>query len=194
MVSRQEKTRAALVEAATRLFTTYGLRRTSMEQLAESAQVAKATAYAYFANKDAVFVAVVASVIERLEAAATAAAQAAAGPAEAVRDSLVAKFSLEWTLVHASPHARELLAAGEGLAQELMAAGHARHARALAALLVKAGVRKAEAAELAETLDDAFEGLTAGSASMEQLERRGSLLLGKVLGAPLGGGRSKPGN
>ena len=73
MASRQEKTRAALIDAATRLFTTYGLRRTSMEQLAEAAQVAKATAYAYFPNKDAVFVAVVESVIGRADIALYAA-------------------------------------------------------------------------------------------------------------------------
>lgn len=183
MVSRQEKTRAALIDAATQLFTTYGLRRTSMEEIAHAAQVAKATAYAYFPNKDAVFVAVVEVVINRLESAAAAAAEAASDPAAAVRDSLHAKFALEWQLVHSSAHARELLAAGDGLATAAMEQGHARHAKALASLLVKAGIRRAEAAELAETLDDAFEGLTAGAASVEQLKARGALLLRRVLGA-----------
>lgn len=180
MVSRQEKTQQALVAAATKLFTTYGLRRTAMEQIAREAQVAKATAYAYFSNKDEVFVAVVHAVIEQLEGAAKAAAAAAATPVEAVRDSLLAKFVLEWKLVHGSPHARELLAAGEGLAADAMTAGHARHVKQLSALLVKAGVRRGEATELAETLDDAFEGLAAGAESEAQLRARGELLVRRV--------------
>jgi AcrR family transcriptional regulator len=181
MSSRQERTRSALVTAATRLFTTYGVRRTAMEQIAEQAQVAKATAYAYFPNKEAVFLSVVDTVIADMEAAAQAAAEASEGPADAVLASLLAKFSMEWRLVHSSPHAAELLAAGEGLAGEAMKAGHARHAKTLAGLLIKAGVRRAEAPELAETLDDAFEGLTAGAASLEQLTSRGTLLVRRLL-------------
>lgn len=182
MVPRQEKTQQALVAAATRLFTTYGLRRTSMEELAREAGVAKATAYAYFSNKDEAFVAVVHAVIARLERAADDAAAAAPTPPDAVRESLLAKFALEWQLVHASPHAKELLAAGEGLAADAMREGHARHVKRLAALLVKAGVKRGEASELAETLDDAFEGLAAGAQSEEQLRARGDLLVRRVLG------------
>lgn len=183
MVSRQEKTQQALVTAATRLFTAYGVRRTAMEQIAQEAQVAKATAYAYFENKDAVFVAVVDAVVTQLETAAKVAAEAATSPEAAVRESLLAKYTLEWKLVHGSPHAAELLAASHGLAAEAMTAAHARHAKQLAALLVKAGVKKSEAAELAETLDDAFEGLAAGAESVDQLQTRGALLVRRVLGA-----------
>ncbi|NOK09750.1 helix-turn-helix domain-containing protein [Corallococcus exercitus] len=182
MVSRQEKTQQALVAAATRLFSAYGVRRTAMEQIAQEAQVAKATAYAYFPNKDAVFVAVVDAVIAQLEEVTRVAAEAAPDPAAAVRDSMLAKYALEWKLVHGSPHARELLAASQGLAAEAMQAAHARHAKQLAQWLVRAGVRRGEAAELAETLDDAFEGLAAGAQSLEQLESRGALLLRRVLG------------
>lgn len=182
MATRQEKTRQQLVTAATRLFTTYGVRRTAMEQIAQEAQVAKATAYAYFPNKDAVFVAVVDAVIAQLEAAFASAAEGAGTPAEAVRAGLVAKFGLEWKLVHGSPHAGELMASSEGLAAQAMTQAHARHARSLASWLVKAGVKRSEAPELAETLDDAFEGLARGASSLEQLEARGALLVRRLLG------------
>ena len=42
-------------------------------------------------------------------------------------------------------------------------------------------MKRSEASELAETLDDAFEGLAAGAQSVEQLQTRGALLVRRLL-------------
>src|SRR5258708_25940043 len=48
----------AIVLAALRLFTRYGYRKTSVDDIAEAAQVAKRTVYLHFENKAAVFLAI----------------------------------------------------------------------------------------------------------------------------------------
>lgn len=45
----------AIIEAADRLFTRFGYRRTSMDDIAREAGVAKGTLYLYFTNKEALF-------------------------------------------------------------------------------------------------------------------------------------------
>ena len=51
---KQEKTEAIL-STAKKMFARYGLRKTSIEELARVARVAKATIYSYFGNKDQVY-------------------------------------------------------------------------------------------------------------------------------------------
>src|SRR5258708_9907409 len=48
----------AIVLAGLRLFTRYGYRKTSVDDIAEAAQVAKRTVYLHFENKAAVFLAI----------------------------------------------------------------------------------------------------------------------------------------
>lgn len=99
---------AAIVQAATTLFSRYGFRKTSMDQLARQAQVAKPTLYAHFADKDALFVAVVRHVLAQMLAEAEAARQSD-DIVLRIAGMLSAKFSMLWALVDSSPHARELL-------------------------------------------------------------------------------------
>jgi TetR/AcrR family transcriptional regulator, mexJK operon transcriptional repressor len=98
-----------MVAAATRLFSQYGLKRASMDQIAAEAGVAKPTLYAYFDDKEAVFRAVVESVCDELLEASTSASQTGAAIEERLAKMLSAKFTRYWQLVHASPHARELM-------------------------------------------------------------------------------------
>src|SRR5713226_1397364 len=48
----------AIVLAALELFTRYGYRKTSIDDIAQAAQVAKRTVYLHFENKAAVFLAI----------------------------------------------------------------------------------------------------------------------------------------
>ena len=48
----------AIVLAGLRLFTQYGYRKTSIDEIARAAQVAKRTVYLHFENKAAVFLAI----------------------------------------------------------------------------------------------------------------------------------------
>jgi AcrR family transcriptional regulator len=114
--AKSEDKRRRIVEAATSLFSRYGYRRTSMDLLAAEASVAKPTVYAYFADKEEVFRAVVAHVCEDILARAEVASRGD-GPLEArLAAVLDAKFTFLFELVHRSPHAKELLASNDELA------------------------------------------------------------------------------
>jgi AcrR family transcriptional regulator len=72
----------AIVEAAEALFIRHGFRRTTMDDIARAAGVAKGTLYLYFASKEAVFDALHVRLHETVMAAAEAAAEAEAPLAE----------------------------------------------------------------------------------------------------------------
>ncbi|WP_213947200.1 TetR/AcrR family transcriptional regulator [Luteibacter sp. dw_328] len=54
-IERSETTRAAIIEAATRLFGEQGFGETSVDQIAAAAHVAKGAVYHHFASKEAIF-------------------------------------------------------------------------------------------------------------------------------------------
>lgn len=172
----------ALIEAATRLFSLYGLRRTTMEQIARDAGVAKATAYAHFGNKDEVFVAVCESVAARMLASAETAAAAASSPDGRVVALLLGKFLLAHALVHASPHARELLEVSERLGADVLAAARERFVGMLAAELVRGhDLGKSEAKRIANTLEIATEALSARAATEREFRKQATELAELVL-------------
>jgi AcrR family transcriptional regulator len=51
--------RQIILETASRLFSRYGFNKTSLDEIAATAQIAKGTVYYYFANKEELFVAAV---------------------------------------------------------------------------------------------------------------------------------------
>ncbi|MCA9590806.1 MAG: TetR/AcrR family transcriptional regulator [Myxococcales bacterium] len=131
--AKHEERRASIVRAATELFSRYGYKRTSMDLLAGQAGVAKPTLYAYFADKDALFRAVVASFCDDLLLRAREASEGD-GPIEArIAGMLTAKFTRYWELVQASPHAGELVDSHGTLASDVVQAADA----AFVALLVR---------------------------------------------------------
>ena len=117
---RRAATRTRVIEEATRLFSHYGFRLTSVDAIAAAAGCAKPTLYAYFPDKDALFLAVcehvLAGILTQSEAALTV-----DGPLE-VRLSavLAAKYTYLFELVHASPHATELLGSSNRVAAKLV--------------------------------------------------------------------------
>lgn len=59
MVVVKEEVRTHIVEVARRIFTRYGFRKTTMEEIADSAQMGKSSIYYYFRSKEAIFRSVV---------------------------------------------------------------------------------------------------------------------------------------
>ncbi len=120
---RSDDKARAIVEAATKLFQRYGFKRTSVEELAREAGVAKPTLYAYFEDKDAIFRAVVQAVCDELLASAVRESQAAGTLESRLTGVLAAKFTRYWELVQSSPHAAELVdsqnALGEAAIKQL---------------------------------------------------------------------------
>ena len=133
------------------MFRRYGFRRASVDAIAREANVAKPTLYAYFADKSALFRAIVEYEATEILAAARRAASSRKPAAERIADVLSAKFTRTWELVHSSRHAAELLdvknALGaaavakldhEFLALLIEAIPSAKRARSLAQMLMRA--------------------------------------------------------
>ncbi|MEQ9196417.1 MAG: helix-turn-helix domain-containing protein [Parvibaculum sp.] len=101
--------REIIISSALDLFRHYGYRRTSMEDIARAAAVAKGTLYLYFKSKDELFEAICTSlaahVTESLEEA-----DALDLPLEKKLNALMeAKFGFAYSWVLSSPHAAELI-------------------------------------------------------------------------------------
>lgn len=180
---RVERTRARLVEAGTALFAAHGFRGTTMEAIAERARVAKATAYAHFANKDQVFRAVIQQVAEDFLAQAEAAAAVAPTPEAAVLASLSTKQLLAFDLLHASGHGAELLEAVERIGGALTESLHARYVASLARWVAGCtAVAPGDAVAVATVLDHAAYGLGFRAPDREVLRRNLAVLVRAVVG------------
>lgn len=117
---RRAATRARVVEEATRLFSHYGFRLTSVDAIAAAAGCAKPTLYAHFPDKDALFLAVCEHVLDGIVSRARAAA-AEEGSLEARLSAVLsAKFTHLFELVDSSPHAAELLGSSNRVAAKLV--------------------------------------------------------------------------
>ncbi len=180
---RPNKTRVALLDAAARLFSAYGFRHTSMEAIAAEASVAKATAYAHFPNKEAVFAAVITTLGEAMHARAEAAAGRARSPEAAVLASLASKHLEMYALVHSSRHAAELLEAMNAVGGKESESAHALYVASLQKHLARCRhVGGRLAPRIATLLDRSADGLGAAAGSAGELERMLALLVGRVVG------------
>lgn len=100
--------RGAILDAARALFARYGYKRTSIDDVAREAGIAKGTVYLYFASKEALYRALSEDLARQ---ALDDAARALADPnrASALTGALQAKYGRFFRLVRMSPHAGELL-------------------------------------------------------------------------------------
>jgi AcrR family transcriptional regulator len=114
--------RRRCLRAAEELFKRVGFRAVTMELVARDANVAKATLYSYFKNKDELFIAVSARMAKiLLNAVQQALANPAASLQERLTDAVLAKQRLITTLVRGSPHAAELFSYTHALAGDVFA-------------------------------------------------------------------------
>jgi AcrR family transcriptional regulator len=98
----------AIVLAGLRLFTQYGYRKTSMDDIAQAAQVAKRTVYLHFENKAAVFLAILESLGDQVRQRCAAAELARGTPAHRLTGLLDAYFGMGFDLFSKSEHIPEL--------------------------------------------------------------------------------------
>lgn len=129
--------RDRVVAVAIDLFTRYGVRRTSIEDIAAAAAIAKGSVYLEFRGKAELFRAAAEQLVGEILAAAEAAAASDSALDDRITDVLCAKFWRIYDLVHARPHARELIEAKDAHAADVFRAADDRYAalveRALAA-------------------------------------------------------------
>jgi len=107
----------AIVLAALDLFTRYGYRKTSIDNIAHAAQVAKRTVYLHFENKAAVFLAILEYLGGQVRQRCAAAERAGGTAVDRLTGLLDAYFGLGFELFSKSEHMPELEETFSKLAQ-----------------------------------------------------------------------------
>jgi AcrR family transcriptional regulator len=181
----------AIVAAATRLFSHYGYRKTTVDLIAHEAEVAKPTLYAHFGDKEAIFVAVCQHVVDGILATAET---------ELEHDDVVdriagvvsAKFTRVFELIDSSPHARELLESQDAQAKEVVAKADVAFSKLLTEAL-RSAFRRGELvaerteprpAKLAQLLLQAGHGAGYGARSVDEHRANLRALVAALLGRP----------
>lgn len=142
--------RDAILSAALELFGRYGFRRTSIDDIARTAGIAKGTVYLYVENKEALFRTLSQSLLDRVLQNAAQAASTPAPVAERLTAILEAKFGFFHELLSGSPHANELLDSSSKVCADIFAHGDA----AYLTILTKAVTAAARRGELAPRRHD----------------------------------------
>jgi AcrR family transcriptional regulator len=172
-LSRQEQ----ILAAALRTFGRYGYRRTSMELIAQAADVSRPALYQHFRGKEDVFRAMTAELVEELVGAAQA-ARAAGGP---VGERLHAVLSVKTGFLTGTVDAAfrsEVVADAERVAGDLLESFKSRLAGVITALLRSAADeldlvdRDISADDVAALLLDAVVGIAQEDAGPEVLDKR----------------------
>src|SRR4029077_11130947 len=99
---------SAIVLAALDLFTRYGYRKTSVDDIAQAAQVAKRTVYLHFENKAAVFLAILEYLGDPVTQRCSAAERAGGAAVDRLTGLLDAYFGMAFELFSKSEHMPEL--------------------------------------------------------------------------------------
>lgn len=174
--------RELILDAATRLFSRYGVRGTTMEAIAQEAGVAKPTAYAYFSDKEEVFLAVCERVAEGVLEGTTRAIAGKKSVKKRVTDALLAKFGVVFALVYGSPHAKEILESTDTHARKLFEDTDARYIRMLARALEGARLPKnTTPRRVAEILFASADGISSNVKSLAELESKLEALVDWIL-------------
>jgi AcrR family transcriptional regulator len=109
-----------VIRAAEELFKKVGFRAVTMELVAREANVAKATLYSHFKNKDELFLAVCARMARILRGAVEQALMKPDTPLDArLAEGVIAKHRSIFALVRVSPHAGELFTYTHSMAGEI---------------------------------------------------------------------------
>jgi AcrR family transcriptional regulator len=99
-----------------------GFRAVTMEAVAQEASVAKATLYAYYKNKDALYLAVCARMARLVtKAVEEALAQLSVPLDKRLAQAVIAKHRMVFTFVRGSPHAKELFSYKDALPASIFA-------------------------------------------------------------------------
>jgi len=163
-----------------KLFSQYGYRRTSIDDIAREAEIAKGTVYLSFKSKEEIFRALCESLIERTEAAVKVARETSGPIDERLVAMLEAKFGFLFETVYRSAHAAELMDSKNRLSADLFAQSERRYMKILREMLgeaIRAGEiapsrMQLDADDLAEMLVAASHGIERNATSPARYHRR----------------------
>lgn len=134
----QKEKHEAILAAAKQLFGHYGYRRTSIDDIAQEARIAKGTVYLYFKSKEEIFRALCQQLLDTVLAAAEEACHTSAPIEQKLRHILAAKFDYLFELVHSSIHVRELIDAKNQLSADIFSQADRRYLHLLSAAILRA--------------------------------------------------------
>jgi AcrR family transcriptional regulator len=166
-----EARRAAVLDAALRVFGQYGYRRASMDDVAREAGISKGSIYLSFASKEDVFLALSRSLAQRMLADAETAGNRPGAVADKLAAMGAAWFGTYMDTVRGSPHSAELLDAKHRLSADVIADAASRYKGLIRAVLSEAdaaGELDLKSADL--TADTAAELLIASARGLETSE------------------------
>jgi AcrR family transcriptional regulator len=123
-----------LLAAAKRCFLLHGYRRTSIDDVAQEAGVAKGTVYLYFKSKEEIFRAVSSAVINKYLEAAERAASSPGTVEERLAAALEAKV-LTIHLLKSSAHGQELVDSSHTVSGDLFSASFGTYVKTLERIL-----------------------------------------------------------
>jgi AcrR family transcriptional regulator len=148
-----------VLDAAYTCLARYGVRRTTMDDIATEMGVSRSAVYQYVRNKDAAFRLLVERLHEEALDQARAVAASDAPVADRVRGVLEAKLDMVMQLKGDSPHTAELLDAKARLFGHICTDFTTQLRELLTGLLAEAGVRSpADAADICISLVAGLEG------------------------------------
>ena len=133
-----EARRAEILDAALHMFGQYGYRRTSMDDIAREASIAKGTIYLSFTSKEEVFRALARHLSRQMLAGAEAASRRPGTAADKLAAMHAAWFGTYAETITRSPHAAELLDAKHRLTADLAADGRSRYHQLVRDVLAEA--------------------------------------------------------
>src|SRR5260370_31261288 len=110
-----------IVQAAQSLFIRYGVKRTSIDEVARAADIAKGTLYLYYDSKEMLFAEVAKHICADILVEARRASAMPAPLAERLVGILDAEIGVLYRLVEHSPHVRELTETKEAMASATFA-------------------------------------------------------------------------
>ena len=119
MLDNEKRTR--ILYAAQSLFIRYGVKRTSIDEVARAADIAKGTLYLYYDSKEMLFAEVAKNICADILAEARRASAMPAPLAERLVGILDAEIGVLHRLVEHSPHVRELTETKEAMARATFA-------------------------------------------------------------------------
>ena len=125
-MTRQEEKREFVFEAASGVFSNYGFRRTSMNDIANAAGISRPALYIMFENKEDLFRQLVTQRQEHAISEAVDVLQRDTPMADRIVEAVLAYERTFYEPVSASPHGAELMDMGASLALAELRKGHDR--------------------------------------------------------------------
>ncbi|MBI3249543.1 MAG: TetR/AcrR family transcriptional regulator [Deltaproteobacteria bacterium] len=130
-----------ILAAAKQLFGQYGYRRTSIDDIAQEAHIAKGTVYLYFKSKEEIFRALCQQLLDTVLAATEEACRTSTPVEQQLRRIVAAKFDYLFALVYDSAHVRELIDAKNQLSADIFSQADRRYLRLLGNVIANAVAR-----------------------------------------------------